>query len=105
MSQMAVTFSRIYLHEGQHLLKAVLTLLHDEEQISGVTVLRGISGFGEHGEIHTASLVDLSIDLPLSIEFYDEPEKVIRVINRLQSEMGVRHIVSWAATSHLKNTN
>lgn len=101
MSQKEIRIARVFLHEKQHLLTPLLELLHDEEKIAGVTVLRGIAGFGESGEIHTASLVDLSTDLPLMIEFYDEPEKVNHAIERIQAEQAVRHIVSWPAVSHL----
>lgn len=102
MSQKTVTFARIYLHEAQHILGSVVKLLHDDEQVDGVTVLRGISGFGESGKMHTSSLVDLSFDLPLIIEFYDSHEKVEMVIRRLQNEFSLKHIVSWSATSHYK---
>ncbi len=100
MSHTEIRFARVYLHEGQHLLKDILTLLHDDEQLKGVTVLRAISGFGDSGEMHTASLVDLSFDLPLTIEFYDTEMKVESVIARLQAEFELKHIISWPAVSH-----
>ena len=36
---------------------------------SGVTVLRGITGFGKESKIHSS-------DLPIVIEIVDEPEKI-----------------------------
>ena len=44
-----------------------------------------ISGFGPDGEPQTSHLVDLSMDLPLVVEFYDEPERVEKVISYLQN--------------------
>ena len=41
-----VTMVRIYLTETAKLLKKLLAKLHDEEKVRGVTVFRGISGFG-----------------------------------------------------------
>ena len=67
MKHSDVTMVRIYLTEGQHLLKQLLAQLHDEEKVRGVTVFRGISGFGRSGKMHSASLLDLSLDLPLVV--------------------------------------
>lgn len=102
MATQSVTVARIYLREGEHLLPKVITFLHDEERVSGVTVLRGIAGFGPDGTIHMASLVDLSLDLPLIVEFYDLPERVEAVIAHLQRQLGLAHFVSWSATAHLR---
>jgi uncharacterized protein len=102
MATHSITVARIYLREGEHLLTKIVDFLHNEEKVSGVTVLRGIMGFGSDGQIRTSSLVDLSLDLPLVIEFYDSPERVESIIEHLQNKMGVSHIVSWPAVSHLK---
>ncbi len=100
MSQKEVTFARIYLHEGQHLLKEIVSFLHDDEQLNGITVSRGIAGFGDSGKMHAATLVDLSFDLPLTVEFYAEPEQVKTVITHLKNKFELKHIVSWPAHSH-----
>jgi PII-like signaling protein len=44
--------------------------------LGGATVLRGIHGFGAHSRIHSAKLIDLSVDLPLIIEIVDSLEKI-----------------------------
>lgn len=43
---------------------------------SGVTIIRGIEGFGHSSKIHTADLLDLSSDLPIIIEIVDTEEKI-----------------------------
>lgn len=101
MATQPVTVARIYLREGEHQLTKIIEFLHDEEKVSGVTVLQGITGFGPDGQIRTASLVDLSLDLPLVVEFYDLPERVEAVIERLASQMGLSHVVSWSAVGHM----
>lgn len=101
MATQPVTVVRIYLREGEHQLKHLLDFFHQQEKVSGVTVLRGIAGFGPDGRMHTASLVDLSLDLPLILEFYDTPERVAAVIDRLEALMKVPHIISWPASMHL----
>lgn len=103
MATQSVTVARIYLREGEHLLGEITRFLHDEEKVSGVTVLQGIAGFGPDGKIHTASLLDLSLDLPLIVEFYDRPERVEEVIDRLETCMGLSHVVSWSAVGHLRS--
>ncbi len=102
MAIQSITVARIYLREGEHLLSKIIKFLHDEEKVSGVTVLQGTIGFGPDGEIRTSRLIDLSLDLPLIIEFYDLPERVDTVINHLQTHMGLAHVVSWSATRHIK---
>ena len=97
MKHNAVVMVRIYLTEGEHLMKTLLARLHDEEQVLGVTVFRGISGFGRSGKVHSASLLDLSLDLPLVIEFFDAPEKVKRILAHLKDILPPGHVVSWPA--------
>ncbi|BBA35093.1 uncharacterized protein sS8_3150 [Methylocaldum marinum] len=102
MACQQVTVARIYLHESEHLLSKLMKFLHDEEMVAGVTVLRGMTGFGRDGKIHTASLVDLSLDLPLVVEFYDEPDRVETVIRELLRRMDLSHVVTWSGVRHLK---
>lgn len=47
-----------------------------EMGLSGVTVIRGVMGFGFHRLVHTSSLLDLSTDLPIIIEVVDDEEKI-----------------------------
>jgi hypothetical protein len=101
MATRSVTIARVYLREGEHLLGKLVKYLHDDEKVSGVTVLRGIAGFGPDGLMRPASLVDLSFDLPLIVEFFGDHEQVDSVVGRLQTQFGLSHIVSWSAAAHL----
>jgi PII-like signaling protein len=98
MKTLDVTFVRIYLTEGEGLMESLLKRLHDEEQVHGVTVFRGISGFGKSGRMHSSSLLDMSLDLPLVIEFFDVPEKVATILEHIRKDVEPGHIVSWAGT-------
>ena len=100
MSIKEVRIARVYTLVGHDQLNQALDILHDEEKIFGVTILRGIAGFGATREIHTSSLLTLSLELPLIIEFYDEPEKVAKAIQVLQARLDLKHIVSWTALAH-----
>jgi PII-like signaling protein len=96
-----VTVARIYLSEGEHLLAKVLEALQEDEQVAGVTAFRGIAGFGRSGKLHTAYLLDMSLDLPLVVEFFDRPEKVQAVLHRLESLISPGHVLTWSAETNL----
>jgi len=98
MKSRQLTVVRIYIREGEHILDKLVRFLRDDQKISGLTVLRGILGFGDSGELHPASLVDLSLDLPLVVEFFEEPERARRVVERVIGRFGPVHVVCWPAT-------
>jgi CBS domain-containing protein len=64
---------------GRPLSLALLELLK-RNGIAGGTVLRGIAGYGAHSFIHTASLVELSSDLPIVVTFVDRADRIARVM-------------------------
>jgi PII-like signaling protein len=97
MKTIEVTVVRIYLNEKHGQLDNLLGRLHDVEKVRGVTVFRGISGFGGSGEIHSARLVDLSLDLPVVVEFFDAPDKVVGIIEHIQTSIKPGHIIHWNA--------
>jgi CBS domain-containing protein len=82
---------------------AILEMLRAED-CAGATVTRAMSGFGAHSRIHTASIVDLSADLPLVIEWVDNPARVERVMPRLRQMVAegliTVHEVEVVAYSH-----
>jgi CBS-domain-containing membrane protein len=87
----------IYIGESDRwghkpLYAAILELLK-RENCAGATVTRALAGFGTHSRIHTASLVALSSDLPLVIEWVDSPARVGRVMPRLR-EMIVEGLIT-----------
>lgn len=104
MSSVRITMARVYLMEGQDDLDQVLTILHDEEKVSDVTVIRGIAGYDESGNLHTSTILSLSLELPLVVEFFDQSERIERVINVLQRRLHLKHIISWPAFSHIENS-
>lgn len=64
---------------GHPLWQALLERLR-QEGLAGATVLRGLAGFGAHSRIHTATLVRLSVDLPLVLIVVDRADKIERVL-------------------------
>jgi len=87
---------RIYLTEGDHTLNALIRHLHDVAKVQGVTVFRAIAGFGHSGRLHSTALVDLSLDLPLVVEFFDSPERIEAVLPTLGALTDPRHVVTWS---------
>ncbi len=93
---------RVYITEtkrdhGENLYKELFRLLHDTHQIHGMTVFRGIAGFDSKGEVHSSDLLRLSVDLPLVIEFFDDPKVVDAALKMLAEHVPECRIISWDA--------
>lgn len=98
MKSTKVTIVRIYITESSGLLRKIVKYLHDDVKVRGVSVFRAISGFGESGKTHESSLIDLSLDLPLVIEFFDNTDKINEALNYFTQIVKAEHIVFWEAS-------
>ena len=101
MKQTEVTFVRVYCSDEGHQHQRVIDLLHREHRVAGVTAFRGIAGFGRSGHMHEAGLLDIALDLPVVIEFFDRPDVVAGVLPVVHEIVGPGHIVSWSAQANL----
>ena len=100
MKTVDVTVVRVYITESSHLMDKILQHLKKEVGIRGVSVFRAISGFGESGN-HSSSLMDLSLDLPLTIEFFDNDKaKIHQALEYLRTVVKPEHIVFWEAKAN-----
>ena len=54
-----------------------------KEGFSGVTVLRGVGGFGSSSVYHTDKLLRLSQDLPIILEVIESQERIDQILPRL----------------------
>ncbi|OGT44665.1 MAG: hypothetical protein A3E82_03675 [Gammaproteobacteria bacterium RIFCSPHIGHO2_12_FULL_38_11] len=99
MKTVEVIFVKIYITESSHMLNTIIKYLKNDAKIRGISVFRAISGFGDTGN-HTASLIDLSLDLPLSIEFFDSKEKIEPALEHLSGIIKYEHIVFWEAKAN-----
>jgi uncharacterized protein len=63
------------MYEGKNLYHYLVNYLR-KNHYSGITVLRGITGFGKASKIHSSDLLDLSSDLPIIIEIVDTEDKI-----------------------------
>lgn len=71
---------RIYIGEldqwHHRSLYEELLMMAKREGLAGGTVFKGIAGFGAHSMVHTTSIVRLTEDLPILVEFVDQPERI-----------------------------
>ena len=103
MNLSPVTMVRAYFNEGEPELAKVVNFLHNEAGVRGVTLFRGISGFGESGKIHTAQLLDLAAELPIIVEFFDEPDKITFALDQLTDLLEPGHIVCWQGVANINS--
>lgn len=97
-----VKYVRIYISESDksnshNLMREIFRRLHDQHRVHGVTVFRGIAGFGAHGQVHSADLLRLQADLPLVIEFYDSPDTVEEALKWITELVPPGHVVVFQA--------
>ena len=83
---------RIFLGEGdrwehQPLYEAIV-LKAREMHLAGATVLRGPMGFGKTSHLHSAKILQLSMDLPLVVEIVDAEDKINAFLPILDGMMG-----------------
>lgn len=93
---MQVKVARVYLSEEAPLLNELFAFLH-EKKIKGATVYRGVKGFGASGVTREARFLDMHFDLPMVLEFFDEPSIVDEILNTFQDRVNVGHVMHWLA--------
>jgi len=70
--------------EGKPLHEAIVRLLRTEK-FYGVTVLRGIGGFGASSIYHTDKILRLSQDLPIVIEVVEYNDRIQSLLPKLDA--------------------
>lgn len=86
------TLMRIHIGESDHwhgkpLYQAIVEMLRTGK-FSGVTVLRGVGGYGSSSIYHTDKILRLSQDLPIVIEVVEYDERIEQVLPRLDEMVG-----------------
>jgi PII-like signaling protein len=75
-------YGKIPLHEW--ILKKAL-----EDNMTVLTVVRGVEGFGTEHKVSTSKILDLSLNLPLIIEIIDKKKKIkkfVKILNEIIQE-------------------
>jgi len=83
------TLMRIHIGEsdkwhGKPLYEEIVAMLR-KEKFSGVTVLRGVAGYGGSSVYHTDKLLRLSQDLPIILEIVESTERIEQILPRLDA--------------------
>ena len=86
------TLMRIHIGEsdkwhGRALYSALVELFRSEG-LSGVTVLRGVAGYGSTSRYHADKFLRLSQDLPIVLEVVEETERVEHLLPQLDEMIG-----------------
>jgi PII-like signaling protein len=81
------TLMRVHIGEsdkwhGRPLYEAIVEMLR-KEKFSGVTVLRGVAGYGGSSIYHTDKILRLSQDLPIILEVVESTERIEQMLPRL----------------------
>ena len=75
---------RIYIGEAdhwkRHSLYHAIVEKAKELDLAGASVFRGLMGYGANSRIHTATIVDLSSDLPMLVEIIDSEEYITKLL-------------------------
>lgn len=95
-----VIIVRIYILESSNLVKKIFDHLEKTVEIRGISLFRGLKGFGETGE-HSSSVLDVRWDLPIIIEFFDSEDKVRPALEYLNTFIKPGHIVFWKAQTNI----
>ena len=74
-------------HHGIPVYSSILDFLF-YRGVSGATVVKGVAGFGADHHMHSASIVEISDNLPLKVEFIESPEKVNEILGKLEELAG-----------------
>jgi PII-like signaling protein len=86
------TLMRIHIGEsdkwhGKLLYEAIVQLLRTEG-FSGVTVLRGVGGYGSTSVYHTEKILRLSQDLPIVLEAVEFSDRIEQILPKLDGMIG-----------------
>ena len=100
---------RIFLGEldrykGAPLYEA-LVLSAKKQGIAGATVFRGILSYGASSRIHSAKLLDFSLDLPIIVEIVDSADKLesfLNVADTIIEEAGCGALITIEATEVIR---
>jgi len=80
-------------YEGKPLYK-YLAEFCKERGIKGMTVFRGIMGYGKSSTIHKAGLFKFSSDLPIVVEIIDKEEKIKEVLPEM-AQLIREGLITW----------
>lgn len=83
---------RLYIDEGDKIdgkpVFEAIVQKAEELGMAGATVMRASMGFGPNKQLHTAKVLRLSADLPVTIEIVDTRERIDELLPHLEKMIG-----------------
>lgn len=99
MKFIKVIVVRVYLMESDENIQKIIAHLKDVAKVRGVSLFRAVSGFGDSGG-QTTFWGNLSLSLPITIEFFDHPDAINPILEYLSHFVKPEHIISWEANTN-----
>ncbi|MFA5354916.1 MAG: DUF190 domain-containing protein [Thermodesulfovibrionales bacterium] len=87
--------------EGRPVYEVLMEIFR-KRGIAGVSVFRGVAGYGEHRVFHTAKILELATSMPLKIEAVDSAEMIQAVLPEVCKVVG-RGLVEVSDTLIVKS--
>ena len=66
-------------YKGRPVYEMLMDLFY-KHKIAGVSVFRGVAGYGSDGVFHTSKMLELSTALPVKLEVVDSEEMISKVL-------------------------
>ncbi|HLX38128.1 MAG TPA: DUF190 domain-containing protein [Candidatus Binataceae bacterium] len=80
--QLTIYLGETDQHHHRALYMAIIEWLR-AKKIAGATATRGIAGFGASSHLHTANILRLSMDMPITITIVDTPATIDSIVEPL----------------------
>ena len=74
-------------YEGKPVYEVLMDIFY-KQRIAGVSVFRGVAGYGSDGVFHTSKMLELSTSLPVKLEVIDSEEMLTRVLPLISDVVG-----------------
>ena len=74
-------------YEGKPVYEVLMNIFY-KQKIAGVSVFRGVAGYGSDGVFHTSKMLELSTCLPVKIEAVDSEEMITMVLPLINNVVG-----------------
>lgn len=87
-------------HKGKPVYEVLINLFYNKK-IAGVSVFRGVAGYGSDGKLHTAKVLELSKTLPIKIEVVDSDEVIHSIMPEVLEIVG-RGLIEVSDTTVIK---
>lgn len=74
-------------YKGKPVYEVLMNIFY-KQKIAGVSVFRGVAGYGSDGVFHTSKMLELSTSLPVKIEVVDSEEMITSVLPLISDIVG-----------------